>query len=267
VSSDGDVRYMLPRHPCEIDRLDVQHYALLETLGANHLAPIEHPSRILDVGSGTGQWGSDLAADHPDALIVGFDLVAGKASRPPNYHTVHGNLLQGLPFVDGSFDFVHQRLMTTSAIPRTAWPAVVADLVRITALGGWIELVEVQVEIRPAGPASRKLFDLTRQVGRAAFGLDQEAIVSALDQPLREAGLVDVERRDVPTPVGEWGGRAGQLNASNLRALQARLSDLLVERGGVSRKELNRLVRAMPEEWEKHRSMATFVFAYGRRPA
>jgi SAM-dependent methyltransferase len=266
VSGDGEIRYMVPRHPSEIDRLDVQHFALLETLGVNHLAPIDRPRRILDVGSGTGQWGFELGAEHPGALVVGFDVEVGKAGGPPNYHTVRGNLLQGLPFADGSFDFVHQRLMATSSIPHAAWPGVVADLVRVTTPGGWVELVEVQVEVQPAGPANRTLFDLTREVGRTAFGLDQEAIVGSLDQPLRDAGLTDVERHDVPTPVGEWGGRAGQLNASNLRALQARLS-VLLERSGLSRTKLDRLLREMPVEWERHLSIATYVFAYGRRLA
>src|SRR5207253_1392311 len=36
--ASGDA-YVLPRHPAELDRLDVQHYALREALGANYLAP------------------------------------------------------------------------------------------------------------------------------------------------------------------------------------------------------------------------------------
>jgi hypothetical protein len=48
--------YMLPRRPSEVDRLDVQHYALREALGANYLAPVKGPALVLDVGSGTGQW-------------------------------------------------------------------------------------------------------------------------------------------------------------------------------------------------------------------
>ncbi len=39
-----DVAYVLPRHPAEVDRLDVQHYALREALGTNHLASVEGPA-------------------------------------------------------------------------------------------------------------------------------------------------------------------------------------------------------------------------------
>src|SRR5262245_53420397 len=47
--ASGDVPYILPHHatePAEIDRLDVQHYALRGQLGANYLAPLKQPSRI-----------------------------------------------------------------------------------------------------------------------------------------------------------------------------------------------------------------------------
>src|SRR5205823_5247718 len=43
-SLSESVHYLLPRHPDEIDRLDIQHYALRETLGANYLAPVGQPT-------------------------------------------------------------------------------------------------------------------------------------------------------------------------------------------------------------------------------
>lgn len=266
VSSGSDIRYILPHHPTETDRLDVQHYALLEAMGANSMAPVERPDRILDVGSGTGQWAFDLAAEHPRALVVGFDIVPGKARGPANYRFVRGNLLHGLPFRGGGFDFVHQRLMATSAIPAADWPEAVAELVRVTRPGGWVELVEVKVEVHPAGPATLRLFELLRQAGRAT-GLDMEGIVRSLGEHLRAAGLEAVEQREVPFAVGEWGGRVGSLNASNLRALFMRLFDVLEERAGASGGELRDLLHTMRVEWEEHHSGGNYVFAFGRRPA
>ena len=260
----GENSYIVPRHPSEVDRLDVQHYSLLETLGVNYLAPIERPRRVLDVGSGTGQWCFDVAAEHPRALVVGFDLEPGKAG-PANYRFVRGNLLRGLPFAGGAFDFVHQRLMATSAIPRAAWSAAVAELARVTRPGGWVELVEVLVQVSPAGPATRRMFDMTREVGRA-LGLDMEGIVRSLGDGLREAGLEAVEQREVPVAVGDWGGRAGSLNASNLRSLFARLSGPIEARLGVSAAEQADLVQAMRVEWEQQRSLCSYTFAFGRRP-
>src|SRR5215831_8617218 len=103
------VAYFLPRDMAEIDRLDVQHYALRAALGGNYLAPVDRPARILDVGSGTGQWAYDLCAEFPQALAVGFDLEVSKRPWPDAYRFVKGNALQGLPFASDQFDFVHQR--------------------------------------------------------------------------------------------------------------------------------------------------------------
>ena len=167
---NGEVPYVLPRHPSEIDRLDVQHYALREALGTNHLASVETPARVLDVGAGTGQWAFEVCAEFPGALVVGLDLVAGKPGGPANYRIVLGNLLEGLPFERGAFDFVHQRLLF-SGVPVKSWPAVVGELVRVTHPGGWVELVEGNVEFERAGPASERLAEMLRRLSRTR-GLD-----------------------------------------------------------------------------------------------
>src|SRR5579883_3108544 len=101
-SREPDSPYLFPRHPDEVDRLDLQHFALREALGTNLFAPLVSPSRILDVGTGTGQWGFEVCYQFPHALVVGFDLVPGKPEPPAGYRHVRGNLLQGLPFRDDS---------------------------------------------------------------------------------------------------------------------------------------------------------------------
>src|SRR2546429_5693288 len=109
--------YLFPRHESEIDRLDVQHYALREALEGNYVAPLRRPARILDVGCGTGQWAYDLCAEFADSRVVGLDLATAKPGAPPHFAMVRGNLLDGLPFRDDSFDFVHQRLLAASGVP------------------------------------------------------------------------------------------------------------------------------------------------------
>jgi len=267
AGQDGDAEgtYMLPRHPAEVDRLDVQHYALLEVLGRNFLAPTEWPSRILDVGSGTGQWAYDLCRQFPRALVTGLDVERSKPGAPANYRFVQANLLRGVPFVGDSFDFVHQRLMAISAIPVDSWPAVVADLVRVTAPAGWVELVEIRADVHPAGPATARLMELTRKVGRS-FGIDMEGLViRALGDHLRRAGLNSVEQREIEIPIGEWGGRAGSLTATNLRELHKRLAKPYA-RLGVSDAKLHWLLHAMFEECDQLRTHGSAVFAFGRKP-
>lgn len=263
-SNSGDA-YVLPRHQTEVDRLDVQHYAMRDALGANYLSTLRHPLLILDVGCGTGQWAFELCAHFPEAVVIGLDLEPSKPERPTNYRFVRANLLAGLPFHDDLFDFVHQRLLQ-SGVPLVSWSGVVNDLVRVTRPGGWIELVEVENQVKAGGPATMRLLELLLQLA-GSRGLDRSGVIfRQLDQYLRLAGLVEVQRRDVDVPLGDWGGRIGSLMASDLRALYTRLSDVFQAKLGVSADECRDLVTAMSRELNEHRTVNTFAIAFGRKP-
>jgi ubiquinone/menaquinone biosynthesis C-methylase UbiE len=260
-----DVAYFLPQNATEIDRLDIQHYALREQLKGNHVTPLRRPARILDVGCGTGQWAYEVGAEFPDALVVGFDLVPSKQPWPAGYRFVQGNLLQGLPFTDGGFDLVHQRLLLPG-VPVNAWMAAMTELVRVTRPGGWVELVEGSFAIEPAGPATKRLFEMVWQLGAAA-GLDTAGdVFRSLEDYLRRAGLADVERRSLQLPMGEWGGRIGSLLATDCRTLFSGLSGIFQARMGVSEEECLELVKTMQLEWEEYRTESSFAVAVGRKP-
>ena len=256
--------YLLPRHASEIDRLDVQHHAFRAALGANYRAPVRAPALVLDVGSGTGQWGFEVAEELPGSLVVGLDLVSGKPDRPPRYRPIRANLLDGLPFVDGAFDFVHQRLLFL-AVPLASWPAVVRDLARVTRPGGWVELVEgPALRLDNAGPAIERLRDLTLELA-AARGLDTTStIADSLDDFLRQADLRNVEREEVRLPVGEWGGRVGSLLATDFRAAFTRF---LEARTGIAEEERVVLLQRVQEEYEERRVTFTLAIAFGQRSA
>src|SRR5215472_4985746 len=240
--------YLFPRHPTEIDRLDIQHYALRRALGADYLAPIGRVDRVLDVGAGNGQWGYDLCTEFPRAMVVGVDLVYGKPGPPAGYRFVRANLLHGLPFADDTFDFVHQRLLASSSIPVTLWPALVGHLVRVTRPDGWVELVEVGPWLEPAGPATSRLFELSYRLGRL-LGLDMRGeVFRTMDDHLRRAGLVDVERREVSVPAGEWGGAVGSMMAANVRALFTRLGGQFETRLGLPPGEFAEMSTSMQGE-------------------
>ncbi len=145
------VPYAMPADTDEINRLDFQHYMLRFALQGNYAAPVTRPASILDVGTGTGRWAREVALEFPAAKITAVDITPPPADepaapgalnlRPPNYTFAAANVLEGLPFPDASFDFVHMRLLYL-AIPHDRWPSVVSELVRVARPGGWVESLE-----------------------------------------------------------------------------------------------------------------------------
>jgi SAM-dependent methyltransferase len=263
---DGAGHYFFPRERGEMDRLDVQHYALREVVGANFLAPVEQPQRVLDVGCGTGQWAFDICHQFPEALVVGFDLVSGKSGWPPRYRLVKGNLLQGLPFAEGQFDLVHERLLV-SGVPVTTWPSLVSDLVRTTRPGGWVELAEPPLGFATTGPATARLFGLWGELARQR-GLEAGSeVFDELDRYLRDAGLEDVERHEIEVPVGEWGGRAGSLMMTDFRATATRVCEILQAQSRLSSEQAEEVIRAAQQETESRRLSWSIAIAFGRKPA
>src|SRR5579875_1284912 len=210
------IPYILPRDLEEMNRLDFQHYVLRQAFRGNFLAPIENPSAILDVGTGTGRWAREVATVFPSANVIGLDLntppmdeqTQGKEDAlPPNYAFVPGNILEGLPFADASFDFTHMRLLVL-ALPHDRWPYVVSELIRVTRPGGWVESVEVPAD-EGGGPAVDQVMSwVAAMLQRRGIDLADGARVGAL---LKSQGLVNVYSRRVEVPIGVHGGRVGKL--------------------------------------------------------
>jgi ubiquinone/menaquinone biosynthesis C-methylase UbiE len=257
------VPYALPKDLEEVNRLDFQHYLLRQVLRGNHLAPIEAPRAILDVGSGTGCWCRDLAAQFPAAQVYGVDLEQVKTSGPVPlpYHFLRANVLEGLPFAEGTFDFVHQRLLV-AAIPAANWPGVLAELYRVTRPGGWIELVECGVEGQNLGPLTQQFFAWGLEAGQAR-GLDAR-IVPTLGQLLLATGARNLGTKAIEIPLGEWGGRIGKMMKQDLLSALAGLKALYTQRGATG-EDFETLLQELPGEWEHFQSTLRFFIFYGQK--
>ena len=88
-NTDSGLAYPYPNDPTENERLDEQHAILRQVLdGRNHLAPFsmaKPPTRVLDIGCGTGIWVIEMGDDYPEAQIVGVDLSPIQPDEvPPN---------------------------------------------------------------------------------------------------------------------------------------------------------------------------------------
>jgi trans-aconitate methyltransferase len=101
-------RWVLMRLTCS----QVHYHAVRLTLENKlFLAPIENPSAVFDVGTGTGIWAMDCADDYPDAQVLGIDLSPIQPSFvPPNLQFEIFDLEEPWDR-NAQFDLVHTRLM------------------------------------------------------------------------------------------------------------------------------------------------------------
>lgn len=266
------VPYMLPKDEGEINRLDFQHYMLRFSLRGNYSAPIAEPKAILDVGTGTGRWAREMAELFLDARVIGLDIAVPKADEsaeslqtaeplPPNYSFVPGNVLEGLPFADGEFDFTHQRLLVT-AIPLAQWPQVIGELARVTRPGGWVELVETGLS-RGQGENMNLLLQSSVEFARRR-GIDLQ-IGLRLGDLLREAGLANVVVREVPFLLGPRGGHVGQMAATDMLTGINGLKGPAVAMGILDAETYDRAMDAWRDEMQVYEQIWPFYIAYGQR--
>jgi|ERR1019366_8596813 ubiquinone/menaquinone biosynthesis C-methylase UbiE len=217
----GDAPYLLPKDDKEIQRLNYQYFILRQVLKGNTFAPVDHlltkGGNVLDVGCGTGRWGNEIATTYPRTQVIGFDLedTPRTLSTPLNYQFQCGNLLHGLPFAAQQFHYIHQRLLV-AAIPVDKWPWVIEELRRVTHPEGWLELVEMGNTFHQTGPATKQFLAWWVNICTSQ-GIDASKM-SQLDSLLTQSGFLHVQTKTITIPVGNWGGRIGNLLAQNLLA-------------------------------------------------
>lgn len=265
----ADAPYVLPSDDKEINRLDFQHYMLRYTLRGNYAAPIRQPMSILDVGSGTGRWAYEMARLFPNANVVGADIAPPNQdptsledARPDNCAFVQGNILEGLPFGDGSFDFTHMRLLLF-AIPEQRWPDVARELVRVTRPGGWIEMVETGPQ-QNGGPA---MDQIVQWVTQASLRRGINPLVGPrVGEYLRGAGAVTVATRDIALPVGAYGGRVGRLAETDVMGVLAGVKGLVASQGIATPEAFEQAVQTARADLNRYQCTLPFYIAFGQRP-
>ncbi|TDL26101.1 S-adenosyl-L-methionine-dependent methyltransferase [Rickenella mellea] len=147
--------YFLPADEVEYDRLEKQHLMHLVACGRLYqeaekvqrlLAPEEGvQKRILDLGTGAGNWAVGMAMEFPHAQVVGVDLAPSTTWPPPdNCRFEFDDFTLGLSHYYGSFDVVHSR-STANGIKDFEW--FVNEAARCLKPGGILLMIEGSVEM------------------------------------------------------------------------------------------------------------------------
>jgi ubiquinone/menaquinone biosynthesis C-methylase UbiE len=263
---------MLPTDDAEINRLDFQHYMLRYALRGNYLAPVRHPRSIVDVGCGTGRWAREVATVFPEASVIGVDITpppteapaaGAQDPRPENYAFVQADVTTGLPFADATFDFAHQRLLFL-AIPTAQWPALIAELARVTRRGGWVELVEGSAVPPGSGPAMQ-MWGGWLSAASAKRGIDF-AQGGQIGRHLQQAGLGHVSQHELRMQAGRGVGRLGAMLEVNYMGILQAVKPQIVAAGITTADSYDAAVHAIRGEIAAGNCFWHAYIAYGQRP-
>jgi hypothetical protein len=207
---------------------------------------------------------SEIAQQFPHAQVTGLDLEISHVQNHglANCQFVTGNVLQGLPFADESFDFVHQHLLAAT-LPVQSWPLVVQELARITAPVGWVELLEIGQSMTNPGPATSRYLQWWMELSERT-GFDT-TVVEHLGEIFQEAGLSPVTQQRIKAPAGQWGGYAGEMLATDMIEAMQAMKQRFCAHLNLSSASFDTTVDALPTEWEEYHTTFHFYLAYGQK--
>ncbi|KAK0719242.1 S-adenosyl-L-methionine-dependent methyltransferase [Lasiosphaeris hirsuta] len=204
--------YTLPSH-LEGDgtRLDLQHEVFRLLLNNNLLStptPASFSGQVLDLGTGTGLWAAEFAAEHPHATVLGIDLFPPSTTPVPAncaFRALDAEKDADWDLPDAAFDLIHTRMfLFLLRDPRAMLRRCLAAL----RPGGRIECQEIQQPYRtedgPEGEDTPVLRMARLRVEAARrCGLDR-AVTGRLAGLVEEVGFGEVQVEEKRIPVGPW---------------------------------------------------------------
>ncbi|OZJ03260.1 hypothetical protein BZG36_03511 [Bifiguratus adelaidae] len=258
---------LLPTDVEELQRLFKLHYVVKWAFQRNHFIPVDmnwfKGKRVLDIGCGAGTWILEMANDYPDTEFIGVDVANIFPSDPPaNAKFTQLNILDGLPYDDNTFDFVHVRLMLYT-LKTKQWPALLADIYRILRLAGWVQLSELDIyQYRPGPQAVRFVYYATNAL--QARDIDPY-VARALDRLLDHAGFHHLKVDYMSLPCGRWGQLPGMLLQEDVIGVYQALGPWISVAMNLTADEFQANLRVMETELDTYMTYLNWYVAVGQK--
>ncbi|RUS15741.1 hypothetical protein BC937DRAFT_92054 [Endogone sp. FLAS-F59071] len=127
------------------------------------------------------------------------------------------------------------------------WPLIFAEYHRILRKGGYLEILECDMETKRMGPATTEINTKFRESLRKR-DIDVEIAINCSDIALA-AGFSEPDHSFVSVPLGQWGGYVGRLMEEDVLMALPRLLGKKVEN------DTNEVIK---DEFSEYRSYLDF---------
>ncbi|KAK2736184.1 hypothetical protein FQN57_000858 [Myotisia sp. PD_48] len=198
--------YTLPNDEQEQERMDLGHHLYTMLLcGKLYTAPVDHPQRILDMGTGTGIWAIAVADEHPESEVIGTDLSAIQPPWvPPNLTFEIDDFENEWPY-SRKFDLIHGRELNGFVAD---YDCLFEQAFNNLNPGGWFEMQSAEVNVFSDDGGMDKAKNLTSWIeglheSSEMFGKSMTEVSTWKDRFLK-AGFEDIRVDIRIIPIGGW---------------------------------------------------------------
>ncbi|KAK3991297.1 S-adenosyl-L-methionine-dependent methyltransferase [Cladorrhinum sp. PSN332] len=201
-------RYPMPNDDEEYKREYLRHTMLKELLqGKLFLAPIgPNPQKIIDLGTGFGEWAIEVGELFPGAKVTGLDLSPIQPVWvPSNVEFIVDDIEDEWVHGD-NWDFAHFRVVNVVLKDNDR---VLTKVLQNLKPGGWVEIQDMYPmaysddDTLPADYAPSKFYSLVQTVFAEHYGFEV-MILDNLVERLERLGFVNVQKKVYHMPLGEW---------------------------------------------------------------
>ena len=196
--------YYMPNDEAEQTRLAITHQAFLQILdGQLSMARIPaNVTRVLDIGTGTGDWATAIAERFPNAEIIATDIAPFQPTEvPPNVFFELDDAREEWTY-SRPFDFIHIRGLAGAF---SDWSAIYSEARKHLRQGGTLEVSDFGIINDPNTSPDSYLSIFNGACRSAAEKAGTRISLEHLKKAtIEESGLSVARSRVLDVPLGTW---------------------------------------------------------------